>query len=156
MYRWGPAAPREGGRELGDDRTACLVGTDQAVQYDAEPRSKVSKRVTAELTGGALTSPFATWMRVRRARKKNWDPDIVRGLQLPVPKLVQQRAHALIQEKKWREAIAEIGTTTGYDAVDSRCVALALMYSWKVPTTSWCSRITLHSGAKKRLDDGYR
>lgn len=80
----------------------------------------------------------AAWVRIRRARRQTWDHDIIRGLALPVPKSVQDRARELIQQRKFEEAIVEIREATGYDRRNARCVSQALMYSWKLPTPIRC------------------
>lgn len=76
----------------------------------------------------------AAWVRIRRARRQNWDRDIIRGLGLTVPKSAQDRAHELIQQRRFNEAIDEISEATGYDRRTARCASQALMYRWKLPT----------------------
>lgn len=73
------------------------------------------------------------WARIRRARRRHWDPDIIRGLGLPVSKPAQEQARELIQQRKYEEAIAEIRAATGYDRRNARYVSQALMYGWKLP-----------------------
>lgn len=74
-------------------------------------------------------------LRSWRARRQGWDPDIVRAVRLAVPRSAQDRARELIQQRNWEAAINEIRSATGYDRRDARCVALALMYAWKIPTS---------------------
>ncbi|GAB7109054.1 hypothetical protein JCM4814A_73680 [Streptomyces phaeofaciens JCM 4814] len=86
------------------------------------------------LLGEAMKRSIGTWIRIRRARRQRWDADIIRALQIPVPRFTQERARQLIQQGKWQEAITEIREATDYDRRDARCVVLALTYGCKVPT----------------------
>jgi len=93
----------------------------------------------------------AAWVRIRRAHRQNWDPDIIRGLGLPVPKSAQNRARELIQQRKFEEAIAQIGEATGYDRRNARCVSQALTYGWKLPTPirrRWRTRVRAVASTK--------
>ncbi|MFC8722935.1 hypothetical protein [Kitasatospora sp. NPDC057198] len=80
-----------------------------------------------------MRSPIGPMLRSWRAQKQNWDPDIAQALSLPLPRPAQERARALIQERDWEGAISEIRKATGYNRRDVRCIALALMYAWKIP-----------------------
>lgn len=81
-----------------------------------------------------MAGSVAVWVRIRRARRQKVDPDIIRGLGLPVPRAAQDQSRHLIGQRKWQEAITEIRKATGYSRRDARCIALALMYGCKVPT----------------------
>ena len=52
---------------------------------------------------------------------------------MPVPRTAQDRARNLVEQRGWTEAITEIREATGYSRRDARCIALALMYGWKIP-----------------------
>lgn len=96
-----------------------------------------------------MTRSLAGWVRIRRARRQNWDSDIIRGLGMPVPRTAQDRARNLVEQRRWDDAITEIREATGYGRRDARCIALALMYGWKIPTSPRRPRCLQAHGAIK-------
>jgi hypothetical protein len=70
----------------------------------------------------------------RRPDLEGLDPDIVRGMQIPVPAAVQARARVLVGRHELQEAIAEIRQATGYERHDARCVVLTMNFGLRVPT----------------------